>query len=55
MLANYAVRLRNAEFQSDPRILDDLVQRTVMDQQQQPQYHNYGESLESRGEEIDDQ
>ena len=55
-LANYAVRLRSAEFQSEPYVLDELVQRTMLDQQQQSQYHrDQRDDFDPRSEDFDDQ
>jgi hypothetical protein len=55
-LANYAVRLRSAEFQSDPHVLDGFVQRAMLDQPQQSQYYkDHNDDFDPRSEGFDDQ
>ncbi|KIM28692.1 hypothetical protein M408DRAFT_329159 [Serendipita vermifera MAFF 305830] len=46
--ANYTVRLRSAEFQSDPQDIDRLVQRTML--QQEPPYHR--RDLDTEGDDY---
>jgi len=54
--ANYAVRIRTAEFDVDPHLLGGLVQRTIIGDQQGPLPHgDYRGESELRGDEFEDQ